>query len=373
LSITEFNSLEDASMALTNFGLLTDEQKTAWSMDLWKQARNYSFIDKFAGSGANSMVHKVTELKQDEKGARAVITLLADLEGDGIAGDRTLKGNEEAIKSYDQVIRIDQLRNANTNEGRIADQKSIVNFRKASKDVLAYWIADRLDQLALLTLSGRAYSLNNDGTTRTGSDLPYLEFAADVVAASANRRYQWDASNGLTSGGLISDVTASDTPTWEMLVNLKAAAQENYVRGIRGEGNEEVYNVFMTPTAFAKLKMDPDFMQNVRHAREVGGKNPLFTGAAVTVDGLAIHTHRHVYHGALGAASAQACQILMCGAQSLAMADINNATWNEEVEDYGNRLGIAVSKIVGFLKPQYNSIYSGTTEDFGVVSCFCAQ
>ena len=361
-------------MALTNFGLLTDEQKTTWSMDLWKQARNYSFIDKFCGDGANSMVHKVTELKQDEKGARAVITLLADLEGDGIAGDRTLKGNEEAIKTYDQVIQIDQLRNANTNEGRIADQKSIVNFRKASKDVLAYWLADRLDQLALLTLSGRLYSANNDGTTRTGSDLPYLEFAPTLDdAATANRRYQWDATGGLTAGGLISDVIADDTPTWEMLVNLKAAAQENYVRGIRGEGNEEIYNVFMTPTAFAKLKMDPDFMQNVRHAREVGGKNPLFTGAAVTVDGLAIHTHRHVFHGALGDNNAQACQILMCGAQALAMADINNATWNEEVEDYGNRLGIAVSKIVGFLKPQYNSIYSGTTEDFGVVSCFCAQ
>lgn len=360
-------------MALTNFGLLTDEQKTMWSMDLWKAARNYSFIDKFCGDGANSMVHKVTELKQDEKGARAVITLLADLEGDGIAGDRTLKGNEEAIKTYDQVIRIDQLRNANTNEGRIADQKSIVNFRTASKDVLAYWLADRLDQLALLTLSGRAYSLNMDGTARTGSDLAYLEFAADVVAATANRRYQWDATNGLTAGGVIGDVISADTPTWEMLVNLKAAAQENYVRGIRGEGNEEVYNVFMTPTAFAKLKMDADFMQNVRHAREVGGKNPLFTGAAVTVDGLAIHTHRHVYHGALGNGNAQACQVLLCGAQSLAMADIKNATWNEEVEDYGNRLGIAVSKIVGFLKPQYTSLHSGTVEDFGVVSCFCAQ
>ena len=29
---------------LTNFALLTNEQKTAWSMDMWKHARNYSFV-----------------------------------------------------------------------------------------------------------------------------------------------------------------------------------------------------------------------------------------------------------------------------------------------------------------------------------------
>ena len=77
-------------MANTNFSLLTTEQKTIWSMDLWKQARNYSFVNKFLGKDANSMVQHITELKKSEKGARAVITLLADLEGDGVSGDRTL-------------------------------------------------------------------------------------------------------------------------------------------------------------------------------------------------------------------------------------------------------------------------------------------
>ena len=89
------------------------------------------------------MIQHITELKKTEKGARAVITLLADLEGDGIAGDRTLEGNEEAMKSMDQVIRIDQLRNATRHEGKMADQKSVVNFRENARDKLAYWVADR--------------------------------------------------------------------------------------------------------------------------------------------------------------------------------------------------------------------------------------
>ncbi|RYF27729.1 MAG: DUF4043 family protein, partial [Comamonadaceae bacterium] len=167
---------------LTNFAALTSEQKTVWSMDLWKQARNYSFINKFLGTGPNSLIQHITELKKDEKGARAVITLLADLVGDGVAGDRTLEGNEEAGQTQDQVIRMDQLRHAQRHEGKMANQKSVVEFRGNAKDRLAYWLSDRLDQLAFLTMAGISYTKKPDGSTRVGSDLPFLEFAADVAA-----------------------------------------------------------------------------------------------------------------------------------------------------------------------------------------------
>ena len=90
-------------MALTNFAALTDEQKTAWSRDLWRVARNSSFINQFTGSGHNSMIQKISELTKSEKGARAVLSLVADLEGDGIAGDAMLEGNEEAMKAYDTI------------------------------------------------------------------------------------------------------------------------------------------------------------------------------------------------------------------------------------------------------------------------------
>ena len=184
-------------MALTNFAALTSEQKTVWSMDLWKQARNYSFLKPFLGTSPNSVVQQITELKKSEKGARAVITLLADLEGDGVAGDRTLEGNEEAMKSYDQVIRIDMLRHANRHEGRMADQKSIVEFRNNSRDVLAYWLAERMDQIAFQVMSGQSLSLKPNGATRTGTTLADLEFAADVSAPTSARRLRWDA--GTTS------------------------------------------------------------------------------------------------------------------------------------------------------------------------------
>lgn len=364
-------------MALTNFAALTNEAKTAWSMDLWKYARNFSFMNQFTGSGTNAMIQRISELKKSEKGARAVITLLADLEGDGIVGDRTLEGNEEAMKTYEQVIRIDQMRHANRHEGRLADQKSIISFRENSRDVLAYWLADRMDQIAFLTLSGVAYSQNNDGTARSGSDLPFLEFAADVVAPSTLRRLRWDATDGLSTSGATNAVAAEDTITWETLVRMREHAKNQYMRGIRPQGGlNELFHIFMTPTCMANLKLDDDYMLNLRHSTSNKANNKLFDGGVATVDGLVLHEFRHVYHASTWGAGADVpgSQVLMCGAQALAFADIGNPEWVEKKFDYDNQPGISVQKMLGYLKPQFNSIYaSNTTQDFGVLSCYVAD
>lgn len=370
-------------MALTNFGLLTQEQKTIWSMDLWKQARNYSFINRFLGKDSNSIIQHITELKKSEKGARAVLTLLADLEGDGIAGDRTLEGNEEPMKSYDQVIRIDQLRHANRHEGRMADQKSIVEFRNNSRDVLAYWLADRMDQLAFLTMAGMDFSNANSGGTRTGSDLTYLEFNDDITAPTAKRVARWDGTAGnLVIGGASSDVVAADTPMWELFVQLKAYAKDNYIRGCKEKGGEECYHVFMSPQAMMRLKLDETYMQNVRHAQPRSDSNPLYTGSTVKIDGIYFHEFRHVPNTRLAASGAKfgaggdvdGCQMLFCGAQALGMADLGAPEWVERDFDYDNQQGISIQKILGFKKPQFYTQYSGgTVEDHGIMSIYVAQ
>ncbi len=372
-------------MSTTNFTRLTTEQKTVWSRDLWKQARNLSFVNKFLGEGPNSLIQHITELTKTERGTRAVMTLVTDLEGDGVAGDRALKGNEEQIKAFDKVIQIDQLRNANKSEGRMAQQRSIVKFRETSRDVLAYWLADRVDQMAFLTLSGVAYSQKNTGIARVGSDLPNLTFAADVAAPTSARVLRWDGTNKvLTTSGATSSVAAADTPTYNMLVQLKAYAKNSYVRGIR-EGGEETYHVFFSPLAMAKLKLDPEYILNVRHAQTRGDGNPLFTGATVKLDNLYLHEYRHVYNTTQAVSGStkwgagnliDGCQVLFCGAQALGMADIGSPEWEEEQDDYGNQQAVATSKIFGYLKPSFYTQYGAapqTTQDFGVISVYVAQ
>lgn len=382
-------------MALTNFGTLTGDQLQMWSRDFWKVARNQSFINQFAGTGSNAMVQRVTELTKNQKGTKANITLLADMTGDGITGDNTLEGNEEALRAYDITIELDQLRFANRIAGRMTDQKTVVNFREQSRDALAYAMADRCDQLAFLTLSGVAYTHKNNGGLRTasgsaGHDLDDLEFASDVSAPTGDRHRRWDATSGLVAGDTTA-VAAADKIGYRTIVELKAYAKDNYIRGIRGAGNQETFHMFVTPQQMADLKLDSDFLANVRNAGVRGGSNSLFSGSAsLMVDGVMIHEFRHVFNtsGATTGTSSNAgaagykwgadadvvgARALFCGAQSLALADIGLPEMVEDTFDYGNQSGISVGKIFGLRKPKYNSDISGSVQDFGVIALDTAQ
>ena len=381
-------------MALTNFGTLTGDQLQAWSREFWKVARNNSFINQFAGTGSNAMVQRVTELTKNNKGTKANITLLADMAGDGITGDNTLEGNEEALRAFDISIELDQLRFANRMAGRLTDQKTVVNFREQSRDALAYAIADRCDQLAFLTLSGVAYTHKTNGALRAtsssaGHELVDLEFASDVSAPTNKRHLRADGTNIVT--GDTTALVAGDTMKYRHIVELKAYAKDNYIRGIRAAGNDEVFHMFVTPQQMADLKLDSDFLANVRNAGVRGNQNGLFSGtSSLMVDGVMIHEFRHVFNtsgattgasgnaGAAGykwgaAANVVGARALFCGAQALAMADIGLAEVVEDTFDYGNQSGISIGKIFGLRKPKYNSDVSGSVQDFGVIAFDTAQ
>jgi len=129
----------------------------------------------------------------------------------------------------------------------------------------------------------------------------------------------------------------------------------------------------------ADLRLDPDFIANVRHAGSRGKANDLFSGASsVMVDGMVINEYRHVFSNEQGATGDRfgattgddiGQRALFCGAQALGMADIDAAEWVEDEFDYENEVGISISKIFGFLNPQFKGNLSSydTKENFGVM------
>ena len=129
------------------------------------------------------------------------------------------------MKSYDQVIRLDMLRHANRHEGKMADQKSVVEFRENSRDVLAYWLADRIDQLAFLTMSGQAYPRRKTTVPRA---LVRISRSWSLAPTSLRRPTSVVCSGTklrkLSYSGATSAVAAfTDLPSWELFVQLKAA------------------------------------------------------------------------------------------------------------------------------------------------------
>lgn len=361
-------------MALTNFAALTPEQKLVWARDVWKDARDMAFISKFMGTGENNVIQRVTELTRTEKGEQVIMHLLADLVDDGVIGDNEREGNEEEMMTYTDTITIDLISHGVRQKGKLAEQKTVVRFREHARDRLAYWLANRMDQLAFLTLSGIDYTYNNDGSTRTSTAFSQLAFANDVSAPTANRHYRWDKTSGLVAGDT-SAVEADDVLTYEAIVDIVTKAKTNYIKPLMA-GGKEYYVAFIRPEGIAQLKKDADYQRAVITGLERSKQNPFFTGGTVTVDGLVLHEHRLVFNtkgatapnkwGASG--DVDGSRMLVCGSQALGMADLGAPEWAEKWFNYNSSPGVNVDKMFGLLKPKYHSIYSNSVEDFGVMA-----
>jgi N4-gp56 family major capsid protein len=358
----------------TNFAGLTPIQKVNWARETWSAARDQMFIKHFLGKGENNVIQRITELSKTEKGEQCIFQLVADLVGDGVIGDNEREGNEEAMQSHSQIITIDQISHGVKNKGKMADQKTVINFREQGRDKLSYWLANRCDQLAFLTMSGIGYGFNNDGSVRDGSPFPNLSFAADVRAPSAKRSLMWDGTSlAVSSTG---SITSAYVPKYSMIVDAIAYAKEHRIKPLMS-GGKPYYVMFLAPGSLAALKKDPDYQRAVvAVAAKAGTDSPWFTGATVTVDGAVLHEHSLVYTtkgaaagakwGAAGAVNGT--RTLLCGAQALGMADLGPGDWVEKLFQYDSQVGLNIDKILGLLKPQFYSIYDKSIEDFGLLT-----
>ena len=237
-------------MAFTAFGELTPIQKTNWSRVVWKAARDQMFLKNFMSDTGNSVVHRITELTETEKGTQCLFQLVADLVGDGVRGDDEREGMEEAMASHSQIIQIDQISHGVKNKGRLDDQKNVINFRYHGKDKLSFWLAQRTDQLAFLTMSGISYAFENNGAPRIGSVFPGLTFATDVTAPSAKRSLMWDGTSLQVSA--TGSITTGYVPKYNMIVDAIAYAKERRIKPLMA-GGKPYYVMFVAPGTLAAL------------------------------------------------------------------------------------------------------------------------
>lgn len=361
-------------MAFTAFGELTRAQKINWSRTVWKAARDQMFLKNFMSDTGNSVVHRITELTATEKGTQCLFQLVADLVGDGVRGDGEREGMEEAMAAHSQIIQIDLISHGVKNKGKLDDQKNVINFRYQGKDKLSFWLANRTDQLAFLTMSGISYAFENNGATRVGSVFPTLTFASDVTAPSAKRSLMWDGSSLQVSN--TGSITTGYVPKYNMIVDAIAYAKERRIKPLMS-GGKPYYVMFVAPGTLAALKKDEAYQRAVvALATKAGQDSPWFNGATVTVDGAVIHEHNLVFN-TKGAASGSkwgsggtvnGTRTLLCGAQALGFADIGDGDWVEKLFQYDSQVGLNIDRMIGFLKPVFPSIYDGSDEDFGILT-----
>lgn len=366
-------------MSATDFGALSAAKKRVWAARIWQAGRDANFwmSNGFMGTGNEDTtrpVHRVTELTKTERGDLAIMQLVADLQGDGVAGDNLLEGNEEAMYNDDVQIVIDMLRNAVRSKGKMSEQRTVIRFRETGRNKLGFWIADKIDEMMFLTASGVSFSKKTDGSTRPGSQLPSLAFASSVTAPTSGRVMYAGAATGTGS------LTANDKLTWNLLVSARAYAKRKKIKPVRN-GGREFYAVVLSTEQARDLKQDNTYQTLVSKAGPRGTNNPLFNNALAVVDGLILYDHNKVHNtlglpanSKWGTGNVDGAQALMLGAQALGFASIGQVEFAEsDNTDYGNRPATAVGRTIGMVKPNFKSVEDDNTkQDFGVLSIYTA-
>lgn len=373
---------------LTDFSALTPLQKKLWSAKVLQAGRDQSFFmgqNGFMSEGLSDStkpIHYVNELTETERGARCVMPLVLDLQGDGVVDDNDLEGQEEALIADYLEIKVSQLRHGVKSRGKMSEQKTVIRFRATAKDKLAFWKSEKVDEILFLMASGVAYTKKLDGSTRSASsEFSTLAFAADVSAPSSGRAiYGGTATSTAT-------LTTADKMTWTLLVKAKAAAVRKKLKPIKISGTNS-YVVTMSPEQARDLKNDNDYKTIVAQASKRGADNELFKGSFAMVDGLYLYEHNKVYT-TLGATSGSAkwgsgstvdgAQALLMGAQALGWARIGEPEWEEsDNTDYKNKQGIGYGMMVGAIKSKFKSLTDldasslPTSQDFSILSIYTA-
>lgn len=366
-------------MGATNFAGLSAEQKTYWMRDIWTYMRTESFVSKLMSKSENAAIQHITKLTKTERGTRAIMFLVAELVGRGVANDNEREGNEEALQSFELDINMGLISHQVKNKGKLSDQQHVINFRETARDRLKYWLSNAVDTMAFLTLSGISYDYNLDGSVYVPNvgenSWKELSFSDDISPPTTGRHFYFDGTD--LQPGNTGAITSACLPKYGMLVDLRAYAKISHLKPIK-MGGKDYYIYLCDPRTLAALKKDSDFLTAVTNAGPRGtSSNPFFTGAIFTVDGLVLMEHEKCYNTKGAASGAKwgaggvvdGTRSLVLGSQSLGFVDVGSPDWVEKGFDYDSKQGISTDKFLGFRKPKFDNQYTGNAdEDFGVIA-----
>lgn len=332
-----------------------------WSKKLFHDVIGESFFSRFMGEGSESMIQLKTET-QKGPGDRIRVGLRALLSGDGIQGDSTLEGNEEALATYYDDVVINQLRHAVRSDGKMSEQRVPFSVREENRMGLKDWWTERLETTLANVLTG---NLDQTDTKYTGNNATTAPTTGRLVVGG-NHSTEASLSATTTHAIQLTDLDRAVT-----IAKTAVAAGRQRIRPVRADGRS-YYIVFLHPYQIQQLRADAATAGNffdVNQAILQGGKisdNPIITRASFIYGQCLVHewSYLPVVDDAVTSNTSYRRGVL-CGAQSAVLAvgqdnSPNKMNWKEELFDYGNQLGVSAGMIFGMKKMVFNSIDFGT-------------
>jgi len=297
-----------------------------WAKKLFVEALKATMLDKFIGTGNDSAIQVKDDLSKSS-GDKLTIGLRMQLSGDGVIGDSTLEGNEEALTTFTDSLYIDQLRHAVKVVGNMSQQRVNFDIRAEAQSGLVDWWADRLDVSYINQLAGNTYATSRTDLSVAQAAITGLNSTVGPYTAETTGNIGATAVQvpGTETRGIIpiaidsmANIPATGNwTTWEAaLVNEKtestADANNGYfrlsmldaavvkartlatpIRPIKINGME-VYVAILHPYQVLDLRRNVNNGQwmDIQKSAMMGGQitnNPIFTGAVGMYNGVIIH------------------------------------------------------------------------------------
>lgn len=341
-------------MATTNYPVGHPLAVKLWGKKTYHEALAATYFGKFMGTDSNSLVQVHEDLSKSQ-GDRIRIPLRMLLSGDGVQGDATLEGQEEALTTYYDDITIDQLRHAVRSAGKMSEQRVPFDVREEARMGLQDWWADRLDTSLMNQLAGNT---GESDQRRTG-------LQATIAP---------DSQHLFASGGHDTEASLSSTTTHAFRLSdidravAKAKTISPLIRPIK-VGGDDYYVLFLHPFQVYQLRRDASTAGNwidIQKAAMNGGQvkdNPIFTGALGVYNGVVLHESTRIPNivgSPNSGTTADYRRAVFAGAQAVALAvgqgnSAERVNWAEELFDFGNQLGVSGGMIYGVKKTVFNS------------------
>ena len=343
-------------MATTAYTVNSSETVKLWRKKLAREALKATWFGKFIGDSSDDLVQVFDETKKSA-GDRITVILRMQLTGDGVLGDGTLEGNEEALTTYTDNLFIDQLRHAVRSAGKASDQRISFSVREEAMMGLKDWWAGRLDTAFFNQICGNTAQTD---TRYTGNNATIAPDSAHVYRPNSRANDQ-----SLTTGDEMT------LPLIDVLVGM-AKLMTPVIRPLKVNG-EDKYVMFLHTNQVTQLRTNTSTGQwlDIQKAAITGDGskgNPIMTGALGEYNGVVLHESTRVTLGvnsSTGVAVSNTRRAVLCGAQAATAAfgqgqSFEEFDWNEELFDYGNQLGVESGCIFGIKKLRFNSADFGT-------------
>lgn len=328
-------------------------QAQLWQKELCRQALAESFWGKFMGKGPNNFI-QVNEDFKKEKGDAINFGLMVDLSR-VIHADGWVEGNEEQMTTYYDSVILDRIADGVRIDGKLTEQRASYDMRFQAKEGLRRWTGRVIDEIIFKKLSGvtfQAYPGTANGT------LGSLETAMTAAVANTNILYGGDAL-------ATTQIEESDVFSLDLVIDALACAKQGVIGSTTIYRMRPPFMLAISPYQRKDLLKSAEYKQMMRDAEVRGKENPLFSGADAYYQGVWIYEHDLIQTSSTWGADGNVAgaTALFLGQQAGLWGDAQDGwDWIEDKFNYGNKWGVATSKICGFDKASFNSI------DFSVIA-----